>query len=100
MDNAKELVGVIDLNALNIYNAEQVEDGSSPLSVSEAYRKVEDLVNGYAEDLVERVKSKAYEDIEWFISDNWRSFEGNDLAYADTGKLVDAIANQAKNELF
>ena len=96
----KELLDVINLNDLNDHNAEMVECGHSPVSMTQAYEKVEELVNGYAEDLAEQAREKAYRHIERFIEYNWRCYEGNNLQYADTGELVVAIAEKAKEELF
>ena len=100
MSNVKELIGVINLNALNAYNAEQVEAGLLPIHLNYAVDKVEDLVEGYAEDLAEQAREQAYQCIERFVSYNWRSYDGNDLEYADTSALVNAIANKAKSDLF
>ena len=100
MTNTKELVSVINLKALNTFNAEQVEEGLLPIPLNYALDRVEELVNGYAEDLAEQAREQAYQCIERFVSYNWRSYEGNDLEYADTTALVNAIANKAKSELF
>ena len=50
MEKVKDILDVIDLDALNAYNAERVEEGEPPISIREAYEKVEDLIEGQAVD--------------------------------------------------
>ena len=100
MKNVKDILDVINLDDLNAYNAEQVEQGLPPLTIRQAYEEVNDLINGHAEDLRETVVEKAYEDIDRFISDNYRCYEGNTLEYADNADLVFSIAATAKKTLF
>ena len=100
MSNATELAGIINLDALNQYNAEQVEAGNHPITIRCAYNKVEDLVNGYAEDLAEAAKTKALEHIQGEVSYNWNCFEGNTLDYAEDYLLMNAIGKKAKEILF
>ena len=54
----KELLDVINLNDLNDHNTAMVECGHSPVSITQAYEKVEELVNGYAEDLAEQAREE------------------------------------------
>ena len=97
MENVKDILDVIDLDALNTYNAERVEEGDPPISIREAYEKVEDLVIGYAEDLREGAAEKASRHIDRFVDYNYRCYEGNTLEFADTNNLVVAIAESARN---
>ena len=69
-------------------------------SISDAYDKVEDLVNGYAEDLAEAAKTKALEHIQDYVSYHWTCFEGNTLDYAEDHLLMNAIGKKAKEMLF
>ena len=100
MSNATELAGIINLDALNKYNAEQVEAGYYPINIRCAYDKVQDLVNGYAGDLAEAAKTKALEHIQDYVSYHWTCFEGNTLDYAEDHLLMDAIGKKAKEMLF
>ena len=100
MSNATELAGIINLDALNEYNAEQVEAGDCPITIRCACEKVEDLVNGYAEDLAEAAKNKALEHLKDEVAYHWNCFEGNTLDYAEDNLLITAIAKKAKEMLF
>jgi len=98
--NTQDILDVINLDALNAYNAERVEEEEPPISIREAYEQVEELVVGYAEDLREGAAEKASHHIDRFVDYNWRSYDGNTLEFADNYSLVVAIAQSARKNLF
>ena len=100
MENVKDILDVIDLDALNTYNAERVEEGDPPISIREAYEKVEDLIEEQAVDLCENILEKTLGHFDRFVNYNYRCYEGNHLEYADNAALVNVIAERSKQKLF
>ena len=100
MKKVKNILDVIDLDALNTYNSEIVEEGYPPLSIWDAYVKVSDAIDNHASALREDLVEKAYGNIDRFIDDNYLCYGDSDLGYVDNGLFVTAIAQKVRKTLF